>query len=183
MSLFNGSQNVALFDYEALKFDEIDLTKGDRIKLIRPHNDNWYFVENVTRKRIGLVPNQYIAKIDSLDAERFFKTMTKFSDEITYKEILIFSFYFSNITRKEAVEQLQLPENYRAGQFLVRTPRRSEGDDPEYCLSFLKEDPKTQELVASNFRICENADGKFHISRKMSFDSIQELTQYYKKSK
>lgn len=83
MPFFQKKEHIALFDYEATKVDEIDLTKNDIIKVLKIHNSDWSYVENVTSKKTGLVPNQYIAKIGSLDAERFDHTIIRINVDET----------------------------------------------------------------------------------------------------
>lgn len=169
--------HVALFDYEATKIEEIDLKKGDLLKVIKSVNQDWALAHNVLSNLRGNVPVNYIAKVDTLDAEELVEIFFR-----KYRSLikLCYRYYFKDMSRREAIEMLQSPIGYELGKFLVRTPETSKNH--EFSLSFLKDNSKTGKLAVKHIKIHKNKKGQFHINKDNFFPTVQELIQYYQKS-
>ena len=54
---------VASFDFDAKTPVELSLRKGDRLKLIRKVDDNWYEGISEARNQIGIFPCSYVQTI------------------------------------------------------------------------------------------------------------------------
>ena len=51
---------IALYDYTAQRGDELDLKKGDQIKVLVKENESWWMGELVRNKQEGYFPANYV---------------------------------------------------------------------------------------------------------------------------
>lgn len=61
--------HVAIFDYEAVQSTQLSVQKGDVVRIIDTVNDDWSQVLHLKNKQKGLVPTNFLAKQNSLEAE------------------------------------------------------------------------------------------------------------------
>ncbi|XP_077991483.1 tyrosine-protein kinase Src42A-like [Glandiceps talaboti] len=101
---------VALFDYEARTNEDLSFRKGEQLDVLNDSIGDWWLARSRTSQREGYVPSNYVAKLQTLDAEPW---------------------YFGKITRVEAEKKLLLPQNDH-GTFLIRDSESRRG---EYSLS------------------------------------------------
>ena len=50
----------ALYDYRATETDEINLSEGDEYKLLETYDDDWWLIEDLSGKKRGLAPSNYL---------------------------------------------------------------------------------------------------------------------------
>ena len=51
---------IALYEYKAQRGDELDLKKGDQIKVLVKENESWWMGELVRNKQEGYFPANYV---------------------------------------------------------------------------------------------------------------------------
>jgi len=51
---------IALYDYKSQRGDELDLVKGDQIKVLVKENESWWMGELVKNKQEGYFPANYV---------------------------------------------------------------------------------------------------------------------------
>lgn len=61
--------HVAIFDYEAVQSTQLSVQKGDLVRIIDTVNDDWSQVLHLKNKQKGLVPTNFLAVQNSLEAE------------------------------------------------------------------------------------------------------------------
>ncbi|XP_049333582.1 tyrosine-protein kinase SRK2 [Astyanax mexicanus] len=95
------SQFVALFDYSKRTAEDLSFHTGDKLQLLQKYDTDWWFVKaltGVSANKEGYVPANYIAPVESLDAEPW---------------------YFADTKRLDAEKLLQAEGN-KHGAFLIR---------------------------------------------------------------
>uniref|UniRef100_A0A3B1JKJ4 Tyrosine-protein kinase n=1 Tax=Astyanax mexicanus TaxID=7994 RepID=A0A3B1JKJ4_ASTMX len=95
------SQFVALFDYSKRTAEDLSFHTGDKLQLLQKYDTDWWFVKaltGVSANKEGYVPANYIATVESLDAEPW---------------------YFADTKRLDAEKLLQAEGN-KHGAFLIR---------------------------------------------------------------
>ncbi|XP_057314524.1 tyrosine-protein kinase SRK2-like [Hydractinia symbiolongicarpus] len=147
----NAKVVVALYGYDARTDDDLTFVKGDLLE-IREENGDWWFARSRKNGQKGYIPCNYIAAVKSLEAEPW---------------------YFGDIKRQEGVRYLEQPGN-KHGAFLIRkSENRPNQSGQLYALSALDGD------IVRHYRIKTTDEGKFFISRRQEFSTLNELVEYY----
>jgi abelson tyrosine-protein kinase 1 len=63
---------VALFDYEARSETELTFKKGDKFRIHNKENDIWWEAEDLSNRRRGWVPSNYVAQTRSVENQPWF---------------------------------------------------------------------------------------------------------------
>jgi len=101
---------VALYDYDARTAEDLSFKKGEHLIIIDDKQGDWWYARSKSSSREGYIPSNYIAKLQSIEAEPW---------------------YFGKIKRVEAEKKLLQLENEH-GAFLIRD---SESRRNDYSLS------------------------------------------------
>lgn len=119
-----GPVYAALYNFQARSPEELSLTKGDKVRVIRDEGD-YFFAQKGPDDR-GFVPSNYVTLLqEGVERE---------------------AWYFGKIGREEAEKLLTSPENQN-GAFLVR---RSETDDGRYSISALNDKVHHYRILSSS---------------------------------
>lgn len=92
---------VALYDYSARTADDLSFNTGDRLEVINKDAGQWWFAKalsGISASRTGYIPANYVAPVESIDAQPW---------------------YFPETKRIDAEKMLQAEGNHN-GAFLVR---------------------------------------------------------------
>uniref|UniRef100_A0A8C7U2L7 non-specific protein-tyrosine kinase n=1 Tax=Oncorhynchus mykiss TaxID=8022 RepID=A0A8C7U2L7_ONCMY len=89
---------IALYDYDARTEDDLSFQKGEKFHIINNTEGDWWEARSLDTGKSGYVPSNYVAPVDSIQAEEW---------------------YFGKMGRKDAERQLLGLENPR-GTFLIR---------------------------------------------------------------
>ncbi|XP_012709553.2 tyrosine-protein kinase SRK2 [Fundulus heteroclitus] len=111
----SGGRYIALFDYSARTVDDLTFNSGDVLELLDPSAGEWWIARAITgisTNKQGYIPANYVAPVESIDAEPW---------------------YFPDTKRLDA-EKLLLANGNLQGSFLIRN---SESQKGEYSLSIL----------------------------------------------
>ncbi|XP_026089742.1 tyrosine-protein kinase SRK2-like [Carassius auratus] len=103
-----GYVYVALYDYTARTEDDLSFNAGDKLEPLRKEEDWWYSrgITGISANKEGYIPANYVAAIESLDAEPW---------------------YFPETKRLEAEKMLSSQEN-KNGAFLIRNCESQQGE-------------------------------------------------------
>ncbi|KAK2883755.1 hypothetical protein QQF64_016518 [Cirrhinus molitorella] len=103
-----GYVYVALYDYTARTDNDLSFNAGDKLEPLRKEEDWWYAraLTGISANKEGYIPANYVAPIESLDAE---------------------SWYFPETKRLEAEKMLMSKEN-KNGAFLIRNCESQAGE-------------------------------------------------------
>ncbi|KAL4623927.1 tyrosine-protein kinase Blk-like [Arapaima gigas] len=143
---------IAHFDFKSLNDHDLSFQKGDKLKILHENGD-WLLAKSLVTGEEGYVPSNYVAKLDTLDVERWF---------------------FKNMSRREA-ERLLLGQGNKVGSFLIRESETTKG---AFSLS-IKDTVPGQGSVVKHYKIRSLDNGGFYIAPKVTFLSLQELVKYY----
>ncbi|XP_057288239.1 tyrosine-protein kinase HCK isoform X2 [Pezoporus wallicus] len=110
----------------------------------------WWRARSLVTGHEGFIPSNYVARADSLETEEWF---------------------FKGISRKDAERQLLGPGNV-IGSFMIRDSETSKG-----CYSLSVRDGDD---AVKHYKIRTLDTGGFYVSARSSFDTLQELVQYYR---
>ncbi|XP_067880274.1 proto-oncogene tyrosine-protein kinase LCK-like [Heterodontus francisci] len=146
---------VALYDYESTSERDLALKKGEQLIIITEEGD-WWKVKSLVSGKEGFVPSNFLAKLASLQLEKWF---------------------FKEISRKDAERQLLAPGN-KSGTFLIRESETNKG---AFSLSLRDCDPKYGDIV-KHYKIRTLDDGGYYITPRATFSSLQKLVVYYSKN-
>uniref|UniRef100_A0A8C6SFL2 Tyrosine-protein kinase n=1 Tax=Neogobius melanostomus TaxID=47308 RepID=A0A8C6SFL2_9GOBI len=100
---------VALYDYSARTVDDLSFNTGDTLEVITKDAGQWWFAEavnGISANRKGYIPANYVAPVESIDAELW---------------------YFPNTKRVDA-EKMLLAEGNLQGAFLIRNCESQKGE-------------------------------------------------------
>lgn len=146
-------------DFVAKREGELTVRKGDRLMVTDTHNPDWCFVEDLTSKRSGFVPKDYVAS-EAIEMEEWF---------------------FPKINRREA-EKLLLGDHNCRGTFLVRN---SEQAQTGYSLSIRDEDRDkggSLRIHVKHYRIKTLDNGGYFVAHRNTFRTMAELITFYSKA-
>ncbi|KAI2651680.1 Tyrosine-protein kinase FRK [Labeo rohita] len=103
-----GYVYVALYDYTARTENDLSFNAGDKLEPLRKEEDWWYAraLTGISANKEGYIPANYVAPIESLDAEPW---------------------YFPETKRLEAEKMLTSKEN-KHGAFLIRNCESQAGE-------------------------------------------------------
>ncbi|NXQ79920.1 HCK kinase, partial [Nyctibius grandis] len=144
---------LALYDYEAMHAGDLSFQKGERLKVLEESGE-WWRARSLATGREGFIPSNYVARVGSLETEEWF---------------------FKGISRKDAERQLLGPGNV-IGSFMIRDSETTKGC---YSLS-VRDGDGPQGGSVKHYKIRTLDSGGFYVSPRSSFDTLQELVQYYK---
>uniref|UniRef100_A0AAY4BF24 Tyrosine-protein kinase n=1 Tax=Denticeps clupeoides TaxID=299321 RepID=A0AAY4BF24_9TELE len=145
---------VALYDYESRTASDLSFRKGERLQIINNTEGDWWLAQSFTSGKSGYIPSNYVAPLDSIQAEEW---------------------YFGKITRRDS-ERLLLSLENRRGTFLVRDSETTKG---AYCLSVLDYDV-TKGLNVKHYKIRKLDSGGFYITSRTQFTTLQQLVNHYR---
>ncbi|XP_061418424.1 tyrosine-protein kinase SRK2-like [Lethenteron reissneri] len=148
---------VALYDYDGRTNEDLSFKEGELLEVTDKTNPDWWYAQkktastsNARSNTRGYIPANYVAEFQSLNAEPW---------------------YFGDIKRADA-EKYLLADVNTTGAFLIR---QSESRKTDYSLSV--RDGST----VKHYRIRQlDGEGGFFISRRVTFQNLIELVQYYK---
>ncbi|OCT81412.1 tyrosine-protein kinase Blk [Xenopus laevis] len=143
---------TAMYDFVPINTGDLQLRKGEKLQLLSTDNRDWWLAKSLTTGQEGYVPNNYVSPADTE------------------------SFFFKNISRKDAERQLLAPGN-KLGTFLIRDSETSQGT---FSLSVRDRD-SAQGDVIKHYKIRTLDSGGFYISPALTFCSLQDLVKYYSK--
>jgi len=152
----NAKVVVALYGYDARTDDDLTFAKGDLLEIKEEEGDWWRARSRQTGLK-GYIPCNYVAAVKSLEAEPW---------------------YFGSIKRQEGERYLLQPGN-RHGAFLIRKSESRPGLNAVlFALSILDVDGD----LVRHYRIKSTDTGKFFISRRQEFSTLNEMVEYYSNS-
>ncbi|XP_052443187.1 tyrosine-protein kinase SRK2 [Carassius gibelio] len=99
---------IALYDYTGRTDNDLSFNAGDKLEPLRREEDWWYArgITGISANKEGYIPANYVAAVESLDAEPW---------------------YFPETKRLEAEKMLMSQEN-KNGAFLIRNCESQEGE-------------------------------------------------------
>jgi len=68
---------IALYDYQARTEDDLSFKKGDRLLIINNTDGDWWQAQLVTTGAKGYIPSNYVAQLQSIEAEDWYHGMIK----------------------------------------------------------------------------------------------------------
>uniref|UniRef100_A0A673KHS6 non-specific protein-tyrosine kinase n=1 Tax=Sinocyclocheilus rhinocerous TaxID=307959 RepID=A0A673KHS6_9TELE len=103
-----GYVHIALYDYTARTEHDLSFNAGDKLEPLRKEEDWWYArgITGISANKEGYIPANYVAPVESLDAEPW---------------------YFPETKRSEAEKMLMSQEN-KNGAFLIRNCESQAGE-------------------------------------------------------
>nr|XP_012608423.1 tyrosine-protein kinase Blk isoform X3 [Microcebus murinus] len=144
---------VALYEYAATNDRDLQMLKGEKLRVLKGTGD-WWLAKSLVTGREGYVPSNFVARVESLEVEKWF---------------------FRSISRKETERQLLAPVN-KAGSFLIRESETSKG-----AFSLSVKDVTAQGDIVKHYKIRSLEEGGYYISPRITFPSLQALVQHYSK--
>ncbi|XP_066532366.1 tyrosine-protein kinase fynb isoform X2 [Hoplias malabaricus] len=147
------TQFLALYDYEARTEDDLSFQKGEKFQIINNTEGDWWEARSLTTGQSGYIPSNYIAPVDSIQAEEW---------------------YFGKLGRKDADRQLLQVGNVR-GSYLVRESETTTG---AYSLSIRDWDEAKGDHV-KHYKIRKLDSGGYYITTRAQFETLQQLVQHY----
>uniref|UniRef100_G3QQZ5 Tyrosine-protein kinase n=1 Tax=Gorilla gorilla gorilla TaxID=9595 RepID=G3QQZ5_GORGO len=132
---------------------DLQMLKGEKLQVLKGTGD-WWLARSLVTGREGYVPSNFVARVESLEMERWF---------------------FRSLGRKEAERQLLAPIN-KAGSFLIRESETNKG-----AFSLSVKDVTTQGELIKHYKIRSLDEGGYYISPRIIFPSLQALVQHYSK--
>uniref|UniRef100_A0A8C5GFN6 Tyrosine-protein kinase n=1 Tax=Gouania willdenowi TaxID=441366 RepID=A0A8C5GFN6_GOUWI len=143
---------IALYDYEAIHDGDLGFKKGNKLRILEESGE-WWRAMLISTGQEGYIPSNYVAK-DTLEAEDWF---------------------FKGVSRKDAERQL-LAQGNQVGSFMIRDSETTKGS---YSLSVRDGDVSGDTVKHYKIRMLDN--GGFYISPRITFTTLQELVNHYKK--
>nr|BAF02918.1 protein tyrosine kinase src [Monosiga ovata] len=71
---------IALYDYSARAEDDLPFKKGDHMRVLNQSDGDWWQAEHLSNGKKGFIPSNYVAKVQSIQAEDWFHGKIKRSD-------------------------------------------------------------------------------------------------------
>ncbi|XP_052328254.1 tyrosine-protein kinase Fgr isoform X1 [Oncorhynchus keta] len=144
---------IALYDYDARTEDDLSFQKGEKFHIINNTEGDWWEARSLDTGKSGYVPSNYVAPVDSIQAEEW---------------------YFGKMGRKDAERQLLGLENPR-GTFLIRESETTKG---AYSLSIRDWDDGKGDHV-KHYKIRKLDNGGYYITTRTQFDTVHQLVEHY----
>merc|ERR1719431_2509423 len=63
---------VALYDYDARTAEDLSFKKGEHLIIIDDNQGDWWYARSKSTSREGYIPSNYIAKLQSIEAESWY---------------------------------------------------------------------------------------------------------------
>ncbi|XP_053742946.1 tyrosine-protein kinase SRK2 [Synchiropus splendidus] len=105
----NGNLYIALYDYSARTDEDLSFNAGDTLEVLDQRAADWWFARAITgisESKQGYIPANYVAPVESIDAEPW---------------------YFPDTKRLDA-EKMLLAEGNQHGAFLIRNCESQRGE-------------------------------------------------------
>ncbi|XP_038651023.1 tyrosine-protein kinase Fgr isoform X2 [Scyliorhinus canicula] len=144
---------IALYDYDARTEDDLTFRKGEKFHVINSSEGDWWEARSLTTGKTGYVPSNYVAPVDSIQAEEW---------------------YFGKMGRKDAERMLLCPGNPR-GTFLIRESETTKG---AYSLSIRDWDEVKGDHV-KHYKIRKLDNGGYYITTRAQFETVPQLVHHY----
>ncbi|XP_078503696.1 tyrosine-protein kinase Blk isoform X2 [Lissotriton helveticus] len=146
---------VALYDFSPVNLQDLQLHKEEKVKILSD-NGEWMIVKSLSSGKEGTVPSKYIAKLNSLEVEKWF---------------------FKTVSRKDAERYLMAVGN-KPGTFLIRESETCPG-----ALSLSVRDANTAHSGAiKHYQIRALDHGGYYISPRLTFPALSDLVQHYSRN-
>ncbi|XP_069035701.1 tyrosine-protein kinase HCK isoform X1 [Lepisosteus oculatus] len=145
---------ITLYDYEAIHDGDLGFKKGEKLKVLQESGE-WWCARSLSTGKEGFIPSNYVAKVNSLETEEWF---------------------FKGVSRKDA-ERTLLASGNRTGSFMIRDSETTKGN---YSLSVRDYDSQSGDTV-KHYKIRTLDNGGFYISPRITFSTLQDLVNHYKK--
>lgn len=143
---------IALYDYEPRTSEDLRFQKGEKLEIIDDTQGDWWLAVSKLTGEKGYIPSNYVARFSSIEAEPW---------------------YFGRLRRVEADKKLMMPENQH-GSFIIRN---SESRQNDFSLSV--RDDNCKNACVKHYRIRKLDEGGFFIARRTTFNTLQDLVEYY----
>lgn len=65
----NAKVFVALYDYDARTDEDLSFKKGEHLIVLNDTQGDWWFARSKATKQEGYIPSNYVAKLESIEAE------------------------------------------------------------------------------------------------------------------
>lgn len=62
---------IALYDYAARAADDLSFKKGEHLRVLNQSDGDWWQAEHTATMKKGFIPSNYVAKVQSIQAEEF----------------------------------------------------------------------------------------------------------------
>ncbi|KAM9836918.1 tyrosine-protein kinase TXK [Aulostomus maculatus] len=141
---------VAMYDFTAMEDMDLTLKQGEEYTILHKQDQLWWRVQDKHGNE-GFIPSNYVTERNCIEVN---------------------SWYCKNITRTEA-ERLLRQED-REGGFVVRESSQK----GFYTVSVYTKALSTTGVVR-HYLIKINADGKFFLAEKHTFNTIPDVIQYH----
>ncbi|XP_058860036.1 tyrosine-protein kinase HCK isoform X1 [Acipenser ruthenus] len=145
---------ITLYDYEGIHDGDLSFKKGEKLKVLQKSGE-WWSAKSMITGQEGYIPSNYCAKVNSLESEEWF---------------------FKGVSRKDAERQLLAPGN-KTGSFMIRDSETTKGS---YSLSVRDSDTQSGDTV-KHYKIRTLDNGGFYISPRITFLTLQDLINHYKR--
>lgn len=83
---------VALYDYDARTDEDLSFKKGEHLIILNDTQGDWWFARSKATKLDGYIPSNYVAKLESIEAEPYVFKHPLFCSYLR----LLLSFFFRN---------------------------------------------------------------------------------------
>lgn len=60
---------IALYDYNARAADDLTFKKGEHVRVLNQSDGDWWQAQHFTTGKKGFIPSNYVAKVQSIQAE------------------------------------------------------------------------------------------------------------------
>ncbi|XP_020660304.2 tyrosine-protein kinase BTK isoform X1 [Pogona vitticeps] len=144
---------VALYDYQPMKEQDLQLQKGEEYLVLEESNESWWRAQNQDGKQ-GYIPSNYV---------------TETSDSLE-----IFEWYLKNITRRHAEELLK--KEGKDGGFIVRDSISKRG---KYTVSVFAKSSADPQGMIRHYVVCSTPQNQYFLAEKHDFNTIPELIHYH----
>lgn len=67
---------VALYDYDARTDEDLSFKKGEHLIILNDTQGDWWFARSKATKLDGYIPSNYVAKLESIEAEPYVDSYT-----------------------------------------------------------------------------------------------------------
>jgi len=71
---------IALYDYNARAADDLTFKKGEHVRVLNQSDGDWWQAQHFTTGKKGFIPSNYVAKVQSIQAEDWFHGKIKRTD-------------------------------------------------------------------------------------------------------
>ncbi|XP_030635030.1 tyrosine-protein kinase Lyn-like [Chanos chanos] len=145
---------VTLYSYDPRNKDDLSFKKGEKLQILEEDGE-WWKAKSLATGKVGLIPSNYVAAVDSMDR---------------------YEWFFKNISRRDAERQLLAPAN-KPGAFLIRESETTAGS---YSMSVRDMMPDGSDII-KHYKIRVLDKGGYYISPRITFTNLQNLITHYQK--